>query len=339
MKFNEFLRKNTNIIESSTSKKVSKSIQYTTERDQFYSGELFQKYDLVESDGKHYRVLEQCSNYFQVVDEAGVVSRKFASALALNEDINLPLHTTEPLSFHGYKPSPAFQQSAAVPAFVDTIEKVASGDIIDDIAVLKAIKAVDEMIKHINYAIDAHETVDVENFNAHVMSHFAVARDALSKIGEFQHHEDYLQSLLSTLQVGEVPNEPVTEEYKQKDKMVVAKIIADAVGLAHDKATSADILVSQAIQKAKRDPKLMKNKEVLQNMIHIAKSVGIKINDSTFDSVTEAEVVRDVQKITFSSLKDRLPDRLSSTALPHGHTMNPSSETHRKQIIKKLRGI
>lgn len=203
MRFSEFYNKTRNTVQHSTVRKINTTIEITEEREKFFNGDLFKKYDVVESNGNRFRILEQCSNYYAVVDDVGNVSRKFASQLT-----KLPY--TEPVMtnecFHGYK----IQTEAAQNIFTESD---------DDVGMLKQLKEADKM----------------------------------------------------------------DQPYKSKDKLTVAKIIADAVGIPHDAVSTPENLVSAAIRKAKKDPALMKNKDILTNMLQIAREVGIKYSDSTFE--------------------------------------------------------
>lgn len=89
------------------------------------------------------------------------------------------------------------------------------------------------------------------------------------------------------------------EDYKSKDKLTVAKIIADAVGIPHDAISSPENLVNQAIRKASKDPALLKNKSLIQNMLQIATDVGIKYTKSVFDTrgVNEETKINEAHKI------------------------------------------
>lgn len=86
-----------------------------------------------------------------------------------------------------------------------------------------------------------------------------------------------------------VLRESMETDYKLRDKLTIAKLIADAVGIPHDPLSTPENLVNAAIRKARKDPALMRNKAVLANMLEIAKSVGIKFSDSTFEVKKEVD--------------------------------------------------
>lgn len=211
MKFNEFVNRNKNVAQNYSARKISSKIEISEERNAFYNGDLFKKYDIVESEGIQYTILEQASNYYNVVDSTGNISRKFAKHITkISHDNNAVVNN----KFHGYE----IVSEEAVAYLKENYSAEC-----DDIGILKKVKQLDEQ--------------------------------------------------MST--------------YTSKDKLTVAKIIADAVGIKHDAISDPSNLVNAAIRKAKKDPSLMKNKEILQNMLQIARDVGIKFNDDF--SVTESK--------------------------------------------------
>jgi hypothetical protein len=217
MQFREFYNKNKNVIEASTSRRITSSLPISEERDKFFNGELFKKYDMVESDGVQYRILEQCSNYYQCVDNSGNLSKKFAKQLTIGKPSEVC--TTESL-FHGY-------------------------------------------------------TVQTESARSLLRDHMAIIDENFDDVG-----------LLKTLKEAD---KKMDTGYQNKDRLTIAKMIADACGVPHDVVSTPENLVAQSIRKAKKDPVMMRNKEVISNMLEIAKSVGIKFSDSTFEpKVNEA---------------------------------------------------
>ena len=240
MKFTEFVNKQKNLVTAGSVRKIDSSIAISEERQQFFSAG-FKKNDIVESAGIVYTVLEKRSNYYTVVDSVGTVSRMFPGALsastALVESTGL---------YRGYTPkAPEFKAEE----FADMIAGCG-----DDIAVLRAIKAVDSYLMGESTLEQAKTLVDKTGFTI-------VSLDE--------------------------------QEYKPKDKMTIAMIIADACGFSHEGATNAESLVNQAIRKAAKNPTMLKNKELVQNMLKIATDVGIKYNPSVFDKLDEAELNED----------------------------------------------
>jgi hypothetical protein len=325
MKFTEFYNRQKNVIASGSIRKIDANIEISEERKQFFDAG-FKKGELVQSQGVVYKVLEKGSNFYNVVDESGQVLRMFPKALSLLEG-NYEFNER---FFRGYEPS-----AVVLEKHKELLENIKTCE--DDIAVLNAIKGLDSLEEGKMSIEETRNRVEKTGFSLEVVS----------------------------------------EEYKPKDKMTVAMIIADACGLSHDGVTNAESLVNQAIRKAAKNPTMLKNKELVQNMLKIATDVGIKYNPSIFDKLGEgveqvsealdaddydeeektmgyAELKKHLSRV--SGVKDMEPDPIKHDAdgknadetsqdvpakaheLPHGHTSNPTSDTHRKPLIKKYRG-
>lgn len=209
--FTEFYNKNKNVLESSTSRRITSSLPISEERNKFFNGELFKKYDMVESEGVQYRILEQCSNYYNCVDASGNLTKKFAKQLTPVQPSELSI--TESV-FHGYQ----LQTESAKQLLKDHLSIIDEN--FDDVGLLKTLKEADKKME---------------------------------------------------------------TSYQNKDRLTIAKMIADACGVPHDVVSTPENLVAQSIRKAKKDPAMMRNKEVISNMLEIAKSVGIKFGDTTFE--------------------------------------------------------
>lgn len=192
MKITELYNRQKNIIKSGLSKRIDLQIPIDEARAKFYNDSEFKKFDIVESEGVRYCIIEKCSNYFQVANNEGKVFRKFAKQLTKQESVT---------------PS----------EFLTSVNK--------------------ELLEEV------------------------IANDG---------------DLVALLK------EESKMEFQSKDKLTIAKIIADACGVPHDVVSTPENLVSQAIQKAKKDSTMMKNKTMLGNMLQIAKDVGIKFSDTTF---------------------------------------------------------
>lgn len=262
MKFTEFFNKNKNVVEASARKRIASSIPISEERDAFYSGNTFKKYDVVESAGVRYRVLEKCTNYFQLMSESGEICKKFARDMALSEN----------------------KEFVSIEDFA-----VRLGD--------------ESLIKESRYAVLSGTADDI--------------------------------AILKRIK------ESMDTTYKSKDKLTVAKIIADAVGVSYDVVSAPDNLVNQAIKKALKDPMMMRNKEILHNMIKIAREVGIKVSPSVFDEIKESDETDNLETVRGSLIKPEAPaSEPVSPEMLHGHSMNAGrSETHRHHLVRKLRGL
>lgn len=260
MKFNEFVNRNKNVAQNFSARKISSKIEISEERNAFYNGDLFKKYDIVESEGIQYTILEQASNYYNVVDSTGNISRKFAKHITKISHDNSAVVNNK---FHGYE----IVSEEAVAYLKENYSAEC-----DDIGILKKVKQLDEQ--------------------------------------------------MST--------------YTSKDKLTVAKIIADAVGIKHDAISDPSNLVNAAIRKAKKDPSLMKNKEILQNMLQIARDVGIKFNDTTFEMTESFDAKafeRHMEKLKANSKKSPMEQLVAKLHSDDAHKkslrINPNVDSTR----------
>jgi hypothetical protein len=262
MKLQELINRNKNVLSRSASKRLSNSIPVSESRERFYSGSLFSLGDIVESEGKSYRVLEKKSNYYQVIDNSGTLIRKFPDSLSLSE-ADMPGVDIDSLSIYG----------ASVK--VDLTEETAD--------ILK--KILEEVLN-----TDAVGSIKLINsVNEHYINNTDALEEAFNRLGlPFDRLKESMEN-----------------SYKPTDKLTVAKIIADTVGVLHDVVSSPDNLVNAAIRKAQKNPALMKNKEVLQSMIKIARDVGIKVSPSAFDEVKESESLDELSINTVNSYMDK----------------------------------
>lgn len=122
-------------------KQFSNSIN--EQREKFYSGETFKLGSIVEDSDGVYEIINRGSNYVQVVDHAGVLSKKFISTLEESTK-NIDYGNSY---FKGVTPSKKFLSNAVVKeAFDATIQDYNKGDFDDSYAIIKSINLVDEYL-------------------------------------------------------------------------------------------------------------------------------------------------------------------------------------------------
>lgn len=337
------------------------SFKISTERDKFYRGTTFKVGQIVKEGEQLFEILDRCSNYVVVCNESGELSRKFMTKLVVVEDINLEYPMTV-LSFKGYTPGKLFMDNQEiVAAYKDTISRYNSGQIIDAVAILRALQNTDLMLEHLFKIVDKGEHPgEHAEVNAKVLEHYAKLRESLINIGEFQHHIGYLQPLLSLVNYAEATAEQVGENMeipfvKSTDKLKVAKIIADALGVTHTKSTSPEVLVNSALQIIKNKPLKADSISIISNMLDLAREVGINFDerlvpktlkeeahteeDESEEDESEEEKPEE-EKPTFSSLNRQLKSYSGDTEkIAQGHAFRPTNSTNRKQIVKKLMGF
>lgn len=336
------------------------AIQVTPTRNAFFLGETFLVGQVVKENDNYFEILDRGSNYVMVVDVNGNLKRKFVESLVV-EDIQMPYASPEEedksMSFKGFRPSESFLKNHdAVTAFQATIARYEEGKIGDAVAILRAMQNTDEMIQHVERIVDLGEHAgDHTLVNAKVMEHFAKIRDSLIGIGEFDHHRDYLQALLSLVQLAEIEAKPMAESMetpivKPSDKLKVAKIIADALGV-DSSGSNAETLVNTALRAVRKKMLKQDSIAIIGNMLDLADEVGIKYDVNLVptglkESTNPVEIDMEKEILGFDQLRNRIrkhatlgePEEIPAKPSSVGATFGSSSETHRKQKVRKLMG-
>jgi len=345
------------------------ALQVTPARNAYYLGETFLVGQVVREGTEYFEILDRGSNYVTVIDINGNLKRKFIESLVV-EDIQMPYASPEDedtgFSFKGFHPSKSFLKNHdAVSAFQATIGRYEEGKIGDAVAILRAMQNTDEMMQHIEKIVDLGEHAgDHAAVNAKVMEHYAKIRDSLLGIGEFDHHRDYLQALLSLVQLAEIEAQPMAESMetpivKPSDKLKVAKIIADALGV-DSSGSNAETLVNSALRAMRKKNLKQDSISIVSNMLSLADEVGIKYDKNLVPGgLQEAAPTNDPNDYSdektvlgYNQLKRSLDKHLTlgkpenpeetpqaaSLTNKVGSTFASSSETHRKQKVRKLMG-
>ena len=340
------------------------AIQVSPERNAYYLGETFLVGQVVREGTEYFEIIDRGSNYVTVVDTNGHMKRKFIESLVV-EDIQMPYASPEDedtgFSFKGFHPSKSFLKNHdAVSAFQAAIGRYEEGKIGDAVAILRALQNTDEMIQHIERIVDLGEHEgDHTLVNAKVMEHYAKIRDSLIGIGEFDHHRDYLQGLLSLVQLAEIEAQPMAESMetpivKPSDKLKVAKIIADALGV-DSSGSNAETLVNSALRSVRKKMLKQDSIAIIGNMLDLADEVGIKYDVNLVptglkESAEPVNMDTEKEVLGFEQLRRRIRKHATLGApeqeeLPEpekpagvGSSFTSSSETHRKQKVRKLMG-
>jgi len=315
------------------------ALQVTPARNAYYLGETFLVGQVVREGTEYFEILDRGSNYVTVVDINGNLKRKFIESLFV-EDIQMPISPDTGFSFKGYHPSSAFtDHREIVIEYQETIKRYDEGKINDAVAILRAIQNTDEML---------------QNPNDHkLMEHYGKIRDSLIGIGEFEHHKEYLTAIQPMAENMETPI------VKPSDKLKVAKIIADALGV-DSSGSNAETLVNSALRAMKKKVLKQDSISIVSNMLSLADEVGIKYDKNLVPGgLQEAAPTNnpnnysDEKKILgYNQFKKSLdkhvtlgkpenpedtPEASSLTNKPGSSMVHSSdSETQRKQKVRKL---
>jgi nicotinic acid mononucleotide adenylyltransferase len=284
-------------------KNVSESlVGVSAIRNSFYLNERFRIGEYI-SDGKNvFEILDRGANYVMAVNESGDLSRHFIENVSVVEDANIPQHQADgKFSFKGFKPGAAFQSNEqAVAAFADTVERYEDGRIKDSVAILKALKSVDAFLSLTHSIIVDQNHPDDEKVNLEMLKHFDSAKSSLSRIGEFAHHMDYMDTLKDMVGVSEIGEPEMNEEIKFKtaDKLKVASIIADTLGV-ETSGSNPENIVNVTLRKAKQNPQMMRGDalKILTRMLELAKEVDIKYDENILKDKIKPAVAESTQPL------------------------------------------
>lgn len=213
----------------------------------------------------------------------------------IKEDIR-PGYAPEEISFRDYTTSNLHHAPDAAKAFQDTIDRVGTKHPKEVIA---ALKATDTYMKLNDLHLEQGKSPDERELNKWKIAH-KIARDTLNQIGEFPHHEDYwhmheheLQDILTKYNVetagaemtdsyepegAELQEELTDKTIKSSDKIKVARLIADILGVENAESMSPDIAVNTGLRKVKNKRLTPEFISVVKKMIGLANEVGIKVN-------------------------------------------------------------
>jgi phosphopantetheine adenylyltransferase len=281
---------------------IKEDIKFETTdiREAYLKGSIFNVGDKVQDTNGQYEIVDRGANYISVVNESGVISKKWLNAVTPVVDIQEDVPSITPpdeITYKGYTTKNFKRSNDASAAFTMSIQRAQ-----DPVAILNAIKATDEYMGINDRHIAGEELTDKERTqwnDAH-----KTAREYLQKIGEFAHHQDYwhtheheFQDLNSDYpQMADMADqfsEGLQEmKFTDADKIKVARVIATAMGVEEvDKQSSPTNLVNMALRKIKNKTFSKASYSIISNMINTVKEAGIKFDEKLIPTqVTEALV-------------------------------------------------
>ena len=262
-------------------------------RESYYRGEIFKIGELVESNGQRFEIIDRGSNYVVVVDGNGNTSRKWIKDVSsIKEDITINTDTDpEEITYKGYKTKNFNSDNNVVSCFLRLIKQPD----IDPVALLTAIKSTDE------YLGIHHKAQEVDNITPEQEKAFGVAfhraQEYLIKLGDLQHHIDYMNTTVHEVQQVKAQyhtgtfddafgesllsfKELMEMKFTATDKIKVARIIANALGVIDvEKTSSAEQLLNNALRKVRNKPMRPEYADVIQHMLLTAREAGIEYDE------------------------------------------------------------
>jgi nicotinic acid mononucleotide adenylyltransferase len=285
---------------------VKEQVKLTTDwlRESYYRGEIYNVGQVVESNGKQYEILSRGSNYLTLVDSDGTTSRKWITDVTLVEDYNPadPSNLVTQVSYKGYKTQNFDTDQQVVNAF----NRLIGLPDVDPVAVLNAIKATD---LYLGVAKEAEATDSLDDQQEKVFGdNLQRAQEYLVKLGDIQHHQDYIMHTVHTVQqvaskyhtgtFGDAFGEEYIKikgilemKFNTSDKIKVARIIADALGVVDvEKSSNAEQLINNSLRKIRNKPLRPEYAAIVKKMLSTADDAGIEYDKNLVPKpVTEAK--------------------------------------------------
>lgn len=269
-----------------------------TLREKYFKGEIYHIGDIVESAGAQYEIMDRGSNYLVVVDESGNLHRKWIKDVNMvdiknfkqfSEDIQ-PGPAPKEITYKGYTTKNLHHSADATKAFQSTIERANKGFVHDPVAILNALKATDTYMKLNDMHLEQGKAPDSPEVQEWIYAH-DLAKKALEKIGEFPHHQDYWNTHKTELQFmgnnfketgkAEFSEELTNKTIRPNDKVKVARILADMLGVEKTENTSnPEQLINAGLRKLRTKQINKDLLNVVHKMLNLADEVGINYDAS-----------------------------------------------------------
>ena len=342
---------------------IKEQIKFETSsvREMYRDGKIFNIGDKVTDGESMFEVVDRGANYITVVNESGDISKKWLDSVQpthVEEDVK-PGYAPEEISFKGYTTKNLHHSEDATKAFQETINRYNEGKIKDAIAILNALKATDTYMA-VNDLHLLQQKAPTSQEVAKWHEAHDKARDSLNRIGEFMHHFDYWHNHeheiqdLETKYNADVPAVEMQDSYELEgqltemkftsaDKIKVARIIADALGVEDvDKSSSPEQLVNAGLRKVRSKPMRPEYTQVLHKMLQTADEAGIKWDRNLHKMDIAEETINELKKDTLKSYISKAMGSKSGADFMRGVKMAQGSggeEELRKKSEKRSAGI
>jgi hypothetical protein len=264
-------------------------------REKFYLGSELKIGQIVEDVDGVYEILDRGTNYITVVNSVGDTSKKFFNDVILSENSSVDYKQNSNFSFKGYVPSEKFQgNTSAVWSFSNIVEKYEVGSIVDSIAILKALKSVDNLIQE-NFTNN-------KSINTMLEAEYEKIKTSLKRIGEWDQNSNYINELVNIPETYNTLEESMATNIKQSDKLKIASAIAETLG-SNSSGSSAENIVNAALRTARKNSMMLKGEsfKIILRMLELAKSVGIDYDENIIKVPTEESV--ELEELSLDTLR------------------------------------
>lgn len=265
------LRQNSNL------SPVLEQVKFETSdlREKYHSGNIFNVGDKVTDGTNLFEIVSRGPNYVSVVNESGDISKKWLTAIEpaqVSEEKTIKSRSKR-ITFKGYTTENLHESSDALKAFKSTITKYNSGKISDPVAVLNALKATD-------LYVGLHEHIEDAQSELYSAAR-ARARDSLIRINDFDNHSKYWSDYKMPITESSTEGQLTEMNYSLSDKLKVARVIAQALGLeATENISDPEMLIDKALSKISAKSITKDYVATLNKMLQTASETGIRYDKS-----------------------------------------------------------
>lgn len=339
--------------------KESLNVEIDELREKYFRGEIFNVGDLVVCENKFYTVVKRGSNHL-LLQEQGTEMKftRWLRDVKLAEDFENPEDHNQ-VSWQGYTTKNFDLDSSVVDAFNTSIH---SGDA-NPVDILHAMKEVDEYLSHLKAAI-ATKQASPEVVN-NVKEHIKRAREHLAKMGQAEHHDNYLKNHEDQIEkfASEYKDavwDELRDSYEQEgdltetltaktlkpssaDQIKAARIIAVTLGVENvESTTNPEQIVNMGLRKVKNKALNAESYAILQRMLKMASDIGIeydtnllpsKLKEAYYDKLLSYDSDGKMTEVDLDH--DGIPDWLEKNMTKVGQALHndPSNDQVRKQKV------
>jgi nicotinic acid mononucleotide adenylyltransferase len=340
---------------------VKESLNITVDdlRERYFRGEIFNVGDVVVCENKQCVVVKRGSNHLLLTEEGTDVKfTRWIKDVYLQEDYENPEDHNQ-VSWQGYTTKHFDLDTSVVDAFNTSIH---SGDA-SAVDILHAMKEVDEYMGHLKAAIATRQaSPEVVN---NVKVHMDRAREHLAKMGQAEHHDNYLKTHGDHIEklasdYKEAGKEEMNDSVKvtgtvienltnktlkpsSADQIKAARIIATTLGVDNVEATTnPEQIVNMGLRKIKNKALNAESYEILRRMLKMATDIGIefdtnlmpqKLKEAYYNKLLSYDTEGRMTEVDTDN--DGIPDWLERNMTKVGETLHnePQNDQLRKQKI------
>lgn len=253
---------------------VNEVITFNTSeiRERYIAGEIFNVGAVVEDANGVYEVMDRGANYITVVNDEGVMSKKWLNEVS-EVTTKMEFETTDVFSYKGYVAENFTSNEVITEKFNALIQTE-----LDPVAILNAVKFTDECLNIVKESSDRGYATEDE------INKFKVAQikvvDTLVKIGQLDEH-DYIDGLATTMQELQEKNNKkdgsLGINFTGADRIKVARIIAGALGVEDpEKSSNPTQLINMGLRKIRTKRITPEFNDIVTKMLSTAKAAGIE---------------------------------------------------------------